>query len=415
MSHKSRMLLFIGLIALSQHLLTSQENQQYLQKVGLVDSLYSSVLNESRTIFVQRPASYDTDSKRKYPVTYILDGEVLLPTVNNVHEFYYDGFIPEMILVGISNSFNRTRDLTTSVVKSNQGMQPNEANGQAPVFFKFLQEELIPYVEENYRVTNFRTLIGHSYGGLFTIYSLINHPDVFDNYLAIDPSLDWDNQQLIQQSKQVLNTHEFKGKSLFISMSGQLHMQDPQVTIDNVREDTSEFTLFSRSIMMLTDLVQEQAQSGIQFEWQFYPQELHGTVPLPSIKDGLLSLFEWFQMENTDKFNAPETPKDELYRIVKYRANKLHNHFGYEVAPYPEELLNVLGYMSLDRNQAEKAKMFFEFAIDYYPQSANGYDAMADYYVALKDHGRALKMVTKAYEISGSDYHQQRIQELKEK
>jgi predicted alpha/beta superfamily hydrolase len=129
----ARILLFTGILALFQNPVNAQENQRYLSNVGLVDSLYSEVLNESREIYVQVPDSYYPESKRKYPVIYILDGEVFLPTVRNVHEFYYGGFMPEMILVGISNSTNRTRDLTTSKVSTNHGMPFNEPNGEGKV------------------------------------------------------------------------------------------------------------------------------------------------------------------------------------------------------------------------------------------------------------------------------------------
>ena len=71
--------------------------------------------------------------------------------------------------------------------------------------------------------------------------------------------------------------------------------------------------------------------------------------------------------------------------------------------------------MSLDMEQPEKAKMFFEFLIGYYPKSANAYDSMADYYERTNDYKNALKFVTKANEINPSDYYKQRMEEFKEK
>jgi Tfp pilus assembly protein PilF len=72
------------------------------------------------------------------------------------------------------------------------------------------------------------------------------------------------------------------------------------------------------------------------------------------------------------------------------------------------------GYMNLDMQQPEKAKMYFEFAINYYPESANAYDSMAEYYESQNDNDNALKFVSKAYEISGDDYFKKRIETLKE-
>ncbi len=386
----------------------AQKESTYLQQLGLKDSLYSKTLSETRTIYVQLPNGYDPESQQEYPVVYLLDGEVLLPALSSVYKNYYGGFMPEMILIGISNDHDRTKNLTPSTITTKYGMPFKEENGEAATFAQFLKEELIPFVENKYRATSFRTLVGHSYGGLFVCYELINDPKLFANYLAIDPSLDWDEQQLLKQA-QKSSQIEFEGKALFMSMSGQLHMQDPTITIDNLMQDTSDFTLFSRSNVQFSNLLKEKG-NGLKSYWKYYPNDIHGTVPLPSMLDGMLALFQWYQMEQTDKFNSPATPKDELYAIVKYRAKKLETHFGYPVPPYPEDLINMSGYMNLDMGQPDEAKMFFELATEYYPTSANAFDSLADYYESQNDYTNALKAVTKAYALSGSAYHKERME-----
>jgi len=417
MTFKIRLLLIVALIIIFQQGVKAQINSknQFLSKVGIIDSVYSKVLKESREIYIQIPSSYNPETNQKYPVVFILDGELLLPTVDNVQNFYSGGFTPEMILVGISNAKNRTRDLTTSEIKEKYGMPFNEENGGAANFSKFIETELIPFIENKYPVTDFRTLIGHSYGGLFAIYTLINHPQLFSNYIAIDPSLDWDDQKLLAEAKEKLQIHNYSGKSLYLSLSGQLHMQKPEVTIENVMQDTSEFTLFARSNITFSNMIKQNPENKLAFEWKFYPKDLHGTIPFPSIRNGLIFDFEWYQMENTDKFNSPTTSKEELFNIINYRNKKLKNYFKYSVPPYPEDLFNALGYMSLDRQKYKKAKMFFEFAIEFYPNSANVYDSMADYFERNSDYENALNFVTKAFEISGEEYYKQRMEELKDK
>lgn len=389
------------------------KNIRFLQKVGKSDSLYSNSLKEYRKLYIQLPADYQENGNKKYPVAFILDGEVFLPTVNNVQSFYSGGFTPEMVLVGIANDKNRIRDLTTSTITSKYGMPFNEKNGEADNFRKFIQNELIPFIESKYPVTNYRTLIGHSYGGLFTISTLISQPDLFANYLAIDPSLDWNDQKILKEAQEIIATHKYKNKSLFMSLSGQVHMQNSQITIDNVMQDTTDFTLFARSNIAFSNMVKQNDNNGLSFEWKFYPNDIHGTIPFPSIMDGLISLFEWYQMENTDKINSFDTPKEELLAIIKYRENKLREHFGYSEPPYPEELLNMSGYMNLDMQQVEKAKMYFELAVEYYPESASAYDSMADYYEAQNDVTNAVRFVQRAAELSDNEYYKKRIQELK--
>lgn len=414
MTNQKLHLLLIAIFSLSTFQLNAQDHT-FLQKIGVKDSIYSNVLNDYREIHIQLPNSYSPDNNRKYPTIYILDGRVLLPAVNTVHEFYYGGYLPEMVLIAISNNKNRTRDLTPSVITTKYGMPFNEENGQSDNFLKFIKEELIPHIESNYQVTSYRTLIGHSYAGLFTINTLIHHPKLFSNYLAIDPTLYWDDQKLLKQTEDALKHMNFYNKSLFVSLGGQLHMQNSEITIDNVMEDTSDYTLFARSIIQLSNLVKNNNDSGLEFDWKFYPKDLHGTVPLPSILDGLKSLFQWYEMEHMDKFNSPETSKDTLLEIVNYRANKLQSRFGYAIPPYPEDLFNGLGYMYMQMEKKDKSKLFFELGIKYYPKSDNMYDSMAEFYEAENDFKSALEFTKKAYSINKSDYYKGRVESLQKK
>jgi hypothetical protein len=416
MKKRLKLILTIGLIISIQPFGQAQsgQNQEYLQRAVISDSLYSQTLGEFRQIYIQLPAAFNPDIDQKYPVAYILDGDVMLPTLSLVHDYYSGGFMPEMILIGISNANNRVRDLSTSHIDTKFGMPFNAENGEADNFTTFIEKELIPFIESEYPVTNFRTLIGHSYGGLFTINVLLKHPHLFSNYLAIDPSLDWDDQKLVKEAQEILASEKFSNKSVFMSLGGQLHMQNSNVTIDNVMQDTTDYSLSARSNIKFSELVEQNKQNGLLLKWKFYPRDLHGTIPLPSIMDGMIALFEWYQMENTDKINSFDTPRDELLGIIRYREQKLKTHFGYEEPPYPQYLLNMLGYMNMEMQQTENAKMYFELAIEYYPQSANAYDSMADYYEAQGDKVRAIEYVKKAFAISGSEFHKSRIEELNE-
>lgn len=390
----------------------AQEKPQYLFQVGIVDSLYSSTLEESREIFIYLPSSYASNENESYPVAYIIDGELLLPTVADCQNYYSGGYSPEMILVGISNRRNRTRDLTPSKIETKYGMPFQEESGGAEKFMQFIEKELIPYIESEYRVNNYRSLIGHSYGGLFSIYTLLQRPALFANYLAIDPSLDWDDQKIVQEAQTLFAQGNWENKSLFISLSGQLHLQDSRVTIDNVMQDSSDYTLFARANVGLSNFLKNQGPEGLRFHWQFYPQDLHGTVVFPSIREGLINTFAWYQWENTAAINSFDSSPAELLEIIKYREQKLKKHFGFFVPPYPEDLLNMLAYMNMDMQRPAVAKVCFELGIEYYPKSANVYDSMADYYEAQGEMELALKFVKQAFAISPQEYYQERMAKL---
>lgn len=392
--------------------LNGTAQSSYLYETGIRDSVYSNTLEEHRIFWVQFPESYVPGSEQVYPVVYVLDGEVHLQAVTTVHSYYWGGFMPEMIMVGISNGSNRTRDLTPSEIKTRHGRAYREDNGGAENFTSFIEKELIPFIENKYPVSSYRTLVGHSYAGLFTINTLLNHPAIFENYLAIDPSLDWDNQRLLKQSEEILKSGDYEGKSLFMSLGGQLHMQNSDININNVMEDTSEYTLFARSSIAFSEIARK---SELNFQWVFYERDLHGSLSLPSILDGLIYLFDWYPIEHTDMFNSPDTPKEELVQLIRKRENTLKTHFGYFVPPFEEELLSMLGYMNLEWGKPDKSLAFFQLTVEYFPRSANAYDSLADYYESQNDFLNALKNVSRAYELSGAEYHKNRMDELKEK
>ena len=386
------------------------------QTLYVTDSIHSKLLNENRTFWVQLPENYDPSSDVKYPVVYLLDGFSLQNALQTVYSNYWGHYLPHMILVGISNRNHRTRDLPPSKIASRRGQAANYETGGAEEFTQFIETELIPYIDGKFPTTPYRTLIGHSYAGLFTINMLLNHAHIFKNYIAIDPSLDWDAQKLLNQAKQKLQTKKFNDKSLFVSLAAeQLHMQNEKITIDNVMKDTSEFTLFPRSIIAFSNVAEQQTQNGLNFSWNVYPEDLHGTVPLPSIRDGLIFLFKWYQFKHPQQYNNPDTTVEELTELLKTQETIYKKHFGYSVSPMIEELFSGYGFMNLQMGAPKKAHFFFKMGIKYFPEKANSYDAMASYYMEQNDYANALKYATEAYKINSDAYHKEKLETIQEK
>jgi len=411
----ARLLMFIALVFLNQNIASQPiENNSTQIETEVIDSLFSNVLNESREFWVRLPENYSPNNNSKYPVVYLLDGFSLKNNLETVYDNYWGHYLPHMILVGISNRTNRTRDLTISQIKERRGSAMDANTGGADNFRQFIEKELIPYIDKTFPTTSYRTLIGHSYAGLFTIDMLINNNHLFKNYIAIDPSIEWDNQKLLIQAKEKLKSKSFKGKSLFVSLAAeQLHMQNEAITIDNVMDDTSEFTQFARSIIDFSNFASSQKQNELNFSWKVYTEDLHGTVPLPSMRDGLVFLFKWYQFKSPQKYNNPETSVERLREMLKNQERVYSNNFGTPTPPMIEELLNGYGYMNLQMGQSEKAFMFFNLAIKYYPNSASGYDGLIDFYLEKKDKVNALKNANKAFEISNNEYYGNRIQSIK--
>lgn len=398
--------LFISIEAAAQF----PVQRSHLVEIGVADSLYSDVLGEQRQIWVHLPNGGNLQKDHRYPVIYLLDGEVHLGGLAMVQEYYNHFRLPEMIVVGISNRINRTRDLTTSAVETRDGVSI-AASGGAGMFTRFIAEELMPYIDSTYPTSSHRTLIGHSYAGLFTINTLVHHRDLFTNYVAIDPSLGWDNQKLLSEATAAFEEKDFSGKGLFVSVANELIRFSETMTIDDVMQDTTEFSLGIRSILSFVHMAEANNTNGLRFTWNYYEKDIHGSVPLISMRDGLIFLYDWWELKSPSRYNDPGSSTEELVSLIRNRTEVLTTNMGYAVF-MQEELLNMLGYMAMDMEQPEKAHAIFKLLIEYYPESASAHSAMADFYESKNDYENALLHTRRALDISGSDEYQHRVEAL---
>lgn len=383
--------------------------------IGKIDSIYSEILGEEREIWVHVPRSAreSTNPNKKYPVLYLLDGNTHFhSTTALVQHLARNKKIPEMIIVGIPNT-NRTLDLTpTPMSISRDGdVLPPGINGGGENFTQFLQKELIPYVEKKYAATRYRTLIGHSFGGLLTVNTLINHPDIFDSYIAIDPSLWWDNRALLKSSITVLEQKNFERKSLFLAVANT--MRDG-MDITKVEKDTSLSTDHIRSILKFKQTGIQNSQNQLYFDWKYYPKEHHGSIPLIASYDGLKSLFSWYEFDINAAIRKPKVTPEYLINYIEQHYATVSKHFGYTVKP-DENFINQLGYRFLSPKPSSSAKAFafFSLNIKNYPKSANAYDSMGDYYESQSNTTKAIEMFTKSYAIGKNESTKRKLDRLK--
>ncbi len=163
-------------------------------------AITSEQVDDAFFIKVAYPRDYATSDKR-YPVIYVTDAETNFGALQYVvQRLAKDRLIPEVIVVGIAYDTNydefyrlRARDLRPSIPDDPEldlGGRPDE--GKAEQFADFLRHELIPHIDANYRtVAGDRAYYGHSYGGLFGVWSLMYESDLFNRYVILSPSLWW--------------------------------------------------------------------------------------------------------------------------------------------------------------------------------------------------------------------------------
>jgi predicted alpha/beta superfamily hydrolase len=183
--HNSKLLVSVVVLFFISTTTYSQKPKVDLPGTELI-RLKSGINNQDYVLNVYLPGSY-SDTTKKFPVLYVLDGQWSFPYIAGVQGIaeglFYDGLAPEMIVVGITwtgdYDSNRQRDFTP--VQTNEF--PN--SGGAPKFFNVLRNEIVKMIDSSYRTDKVNnTLTGGSLGGLFTLYALFQKPQLFNRYIA---------------------------------------------------------------------------------------------------------------------------------------------------------------------------------------------------------------------------------------
>lgn len=166
--------------------------------------LKSKIVQEDRIINVWVPADYKSNVD-SLPVLYMADGgikEDFSHIANTISELINSKKIPPMILVGIENT-QRRRDLTgPTAIEEDKKIAP--IIGGSEKFRAFINEELFPEINKHYRTTAVKGIIGESLSGLFVVETLLLKPEMFDYYIAFDPSLWWNDHDLVKTAKEHL-------------------------------------------------------------------------------------------------------------------------------------------------------------------------------------------------------------------
>lgn len=185
--------------------------------IGQSITVESNILSEDRTLNIYLPLSYTISSDKDYPVIYLLDGSadedfIHMAGLIQFLSFSWINAIPETIIVGIAN-VDRKRDFTYPTTNERDKIQFPTA-GSSDAFIRFIEKELKPTIESNYRIDTISTLIGQSLGGLLATEILFKKPQLFDNYVIVSPSLWWDDESLFQHIPSTLKG----GRSVYIGV-----------------------------------------------------------------------------------------------------------------------------------------------------------------------------------------------------
>lgn len=284
--------LLTGLLCASLQKAACQDTLLTVNYNGTLDSLQSTALKQKRMFQVFVPPAYKPGSAEKYDVLYVLDGgNWNISLVTQLQRFIQnEGHMPPSIIVSIMG-IDRNVELTPTVLKS-----WNAPTGGAARFLAYIKNELVPYINQHYPSNGDNTLWGHSLGGMFATYVMLQEPGLFKSYIAADPSLWWDDCLVPKMAVEKLQAlHD----SVTYFVSGRTGTNFHEMKIDSIEA-----------------VLKAHAPANLKWKIQYYDGETHSSLRLKTIYDGLMYTYEG--MTNAMDFYPANgiVLKDKPYQII---------------------------------------------------------------------------------------------------
>ncbi|WP_348264615.1 alpha/beta hydrolase-fold protein [Telmatobacter sp. DSM 110680] len=232
--------------------------QDFNLTVGKHEVLQSKILGEKRDILISVPHQ----TKPNMPLLVVLDGEWTFTKVAViVDHLVSNGRLPPMVVAGIVNT-DRGRDFTPSF---NGG---EFTHGPADQFLSFIADELIPQLAAEYPIGKYHILAGHSNGGMFSLYAFIRRPDLFQANIALSPSFGLDDRFVALLGRAIANPAS-SPRFVFLGAGGD---EEADIAVGAMR--------FAKTFEM-------SANANLDYRYEVFPSETHGSVGLRAYYRGL--------------------------------------------------------------------------------------------------------------------------------
>jgi uncharacterized protein len=257
----------------SLHAFTGAMSKPASLVIGDTFTIDSKALGETRRINVYKPPGYSESESGRVPVLYMPDGgiaEDFLHVAGLIQVSVGNGTMRPFLLVGIENT-ERRRDLTGPTLNEEDKKIAPRVGGSKG-FRSFIRDELMPTISTRYRTTDETAIVGESLAGLFIVETFLLEPDLFDTYIAFDPSLWWNNQQLVKDASSLLQASSKLDKTLYLATSNEVQ----------IAKITGQFS----------KVLEADAPSGVAWSYAPMPSEQHQPIYHPAALKAFRSLFK---------------------------------------------------------------------------------------------------------------------------
>ncbi|NRD19061.1 esterase [Winogradskyella eckloniae] len=174
-----------------------------LQAQAIYKTIDSYKLEGKRELKIQLPRNYNPEEKRTYPLIVVLDGDYLFePIAGNIDYQSYWEDIPDCIVVGVKQGSTRDDDFFYDE-------ETNFPAQEGAAFYEFLAAELLPYIEDTYKASNFRIIVGHDLSANFINYYLFKEQPLFRAYVALSPDFAPEIKDRLKQRFEILQQETF--------------------------------------------------------------------------------------------------------------------------------------------------------------------------------------------------------------
>ncbi len=330
----------------------------------------SAVLKEPRQVTIQLPKSYAARPDKTYPVIYRLDGAGNLPLLGSVLERLQEvNAAPEVIIVAIENT-DRLRDLYPTVNQEPQG--PVGSGGGAPQFLKFIKNELIPFIDKNYRTHDFKVIAGASAGGVFVLYALQTEPQLFQAHVAYSPAVWWDFGATAKSTKAFIARTTSLDNYLYLNIGEESGVMRQRY------DDMHQF-------------ISANPPKGLRFVSETFPNVPHALTSVAGIFRAYQQLFLPLQM-------PLQAYTGETSSIAAYY-QQLSKQRGEQIIA-PEAVIRELGYQLVNNGNLTAALKLFKYGVQLHADKAEAYNGLAYGFEQNKMYKESLAAVNKALALS---------------
>jgi len=354
-------------------------------------SFKSSILDENRDLFISLPESYE-HSSHHYPVIYVMDGEFLFDLTRSMVAIRAArNYMPESIIVGIPNNTDKRIEMALELFDDEgEPFFYGDGLGQTDKYLKFFRHELIPKIEEKFRVNSHRTIIGMSPSFGPVLQAFWSEPDLFSGYIVLAAELGKNlksGKSIEELLIEEISDQKRSKAAIYIGTSSG----------DMIKRGPKEAALYVDIPKKLNNI----ANPKIRYKFEVIQNEDHYGMSIPGIQHGFETIYarEIWDVDYRKMWNSSDPAQ-----ALKDKYQELSEHYGFKIIPLEKSFHFIHNIMKtaeiLNRqNKVEKLIAWLQLAVEYYPKSPVLYNQLSKAYTRSGKNALAISSAEKAVKL----------------